>query len=116
MWISLKYCRWKVLFANRGIDIGLETGGAGAGRLLGGYEKERVLCTGNVRKTNNEVLSCNHCFRGKPINITYSECVSVALFIQNAKRMRPVILLSVAYLYHIFPPIKSTIFGEKKFC
>jgi len=31
-------------------------------------------------------------------SITYSECVSVALVIQNAKRMRRVILSSVACL------------------
>ena len=34
--------------------------------------------------------------RGKAISITYSECVSVALVIQHAKRMRGIILSSVA--------------------
>jgi hypothetical protein len=42
--------------------------------------------------------SRNHYYRGKAINITYSECVSVALVIQHAKRMRRIILSSVACL------------------
>jgi len=40
-------------------------------------------------------LSCNHRYRGKEINITYSECVSVSLFIKHAVRMCPIILSSV---------------------
>ena len=40
-------------------------------------------------------LSCNYCYRGKAISITYSECVFVALGIHNAMRMRRIILLSV---------------------
>jgi hypothetical protein len=44
------------------------------------------------------VHSRNHCCRGKAISITYSECVSVALVIQHAKRMRRIILSSVACL------------------
>jgi hypothetical protein len=43
-----------------------------------------------------EVRSRNHCCRGKAICVTYSECVSVALVIQHAKRMRRIILSSVA--------------------
>jgi hypothetical protein len=42
--------------------------------------------------------SRNHWCRGKAISITYSECVSVTLVIQHAKRMRRIILSSVAYL------------------
>jgi hypothetical protein len=49
-------------------------------------------------KRNIEARSRNHCCRGKAISITYSECVSVALVIQNAKRMRRIILSSVACL------------------
>jgi hypothetical protein len=45
-----------------------------------------------------EVLSRNCCCRGKAVSVTYSECVSVALFIQHAKRMRRIILPSVACL------------------
>ena len=35
-----------------------------------------------------EARSRNHCCRGKAGNITYSECVSVALVIQHAMHMR----------------------------
>jgi hypothetical protein len=45
-----------------------------------------------------EARSRNRCCRGKAISITYSECVSVALVIQHAKRMRSIILSSVACL------------------
>jgi hypothetical protein len=45
---------------------------------------------------NNESRSRDHCCHGKAISITHSECVSVALIIQHAKRMRRIILLSVA--------------------
>jgi hypothetical protein len=35
----------------------------------------------------DEARSRNHCYHGKAINIKYSECVSVALVIEHAKRM-----------------------------
>jgi hypothetical protein len=41
---------------------------------------------------NIEARSCNHRFSGKSISITYSECVSVALFNQHANRMRHVVI------------------------
>ena len=47
-------------------------------------------------KRNSEARSCNNCCSGKAISMTYSECVSVALVIQHAKRMRCIILSSVA--------------------
>jgi hypothetical protein len=46
---------------------------------------------------NIETHSCKHCGSGKAVSITYSECVSLALFIQYAKRMRHNMLSSVAY-------------------
>ena len=49
-------------------------------------------------KRNTEVRSRNHCCRGKAKIITYSACESVASVIQHAKRMRRVILSSVASL------------------
>jgi hypothetical protein len=49
-------------------------------------------------KGNINARSRNHCCRGKAISITYSECVSVDGVIQHAKRMRRIILLSVACL------------------
>jgi hypothetical protein len=48
-------------------------------------------------KLNNEARSRNHCCRGKEISITYSECVSVPIVTQHAKRMRRIILSSVAW-------------------
>jgi hypothetical protein len=47
---------------------------------------------------NNESRSRNHFCRKNAISITYSERVSVALVIQHAKRMRRIILSSVACL------------------
>jgi len=41
---------------------------------------------------NIELRSANHSCRGKPISITFSECVSVALVMQHANRMRLIIL------------------------
>jgi hypothetical protein len=49
-------------------------------------------------KRNIEARSRNHCRRGKAISIVYSECVSVALIIQDAMRMRRITLSSVACL------------------
>jgi len=47
---------------------------------------------------NIEAHLHNCCHRGKTINITYSECVSVDLFTHYAMRMRRIILLSVVCL------------------
>jgi hypothetical protein len=46
--------------------------------------------------SNIEKRSRDHCCRDKAISIAYSEYVSVALVIQHAKRMRRIILPSVA--------------------
>ena len=60
-------------------------------------------------QSNIEVRSCNHCYRGKAITITYSECESVALVIQHAKRMRRIILSSgLTGLTYFPPPISQT--------
>jgi hypothetical protein len=45
-----------------------------------------------------EVRSRNYCCHGEALVITYSDCVSVALVTQHAKRMRRIILPSVACL------------------
>jgi hypothetical protein len=49
-----------------------------------------------------ETRSRNHCCRGKAISITYSECVSVALVFQRAKRVRRIIVMSVASMAAYF--------------
>ena len=41
---------------------------------------------------NLEARSCNHCCSGKTIIITYSECVFVALDIQQAIRMHHIVI------------------------
>ena len=46
-------------------------------------------------KCSTVARSCNHCCHGKALNITYSECVSVALVIQHAKQTGCIILSSV---------------------
>jgi hypothetical protein len=51
-----------------------------------------------IKGRNIEARSRNHCCRRKVIIITYFQCVSVALVIQYAKRMRRIILSSVACL------------------
>jgi len=45
-----------------------------------------------------EMRSRNHSCHGKTTSVTYSECESVALVIQHAKRMRLIVLLNVARL------------------
>ena len=51
---------------------------------------------------------------GKAMSITYSECVFVALGIQNAMRMRRICHLWPIWLYDIFPHylINGTIFEK----
>jgi hypothetical protein len=49
-------------------------------------------------KRNIEKCLRNHCYRGKAVSITYSECVSVALGIKHAKCTRRILLSSVACL------------------
>jgi len=49
--------------------------------------------------SNIEANSCNHCFSGKQISITFYEYVFVALGIQHAMRTRPIILSSVIFRY-----------------
>jgi len=57
-------------------------------------------------KHNIQTRSRNQCYRGKAINITYSEYVFVALVIQH---------YTAIWLYCIFPHYvtNSTIFGKK---
>ena len=66
-------------------------------------------------KRDNAARSCSsHCCSGKAIIIIYSECVFVALIIQHSKRMRRIVLSSVASpTLQYFPTLshKVTIFG-----
>jgi len=58
-------------------------------------------------------LSRNHCCRGKTISIAYSECVSVALLIQHAKRMHHICTCSLTLLYLSHYLSKDAIFQKK---
>jgi len=46
----------------------------------------------NVRKRRTEVLSHNHCYNGKAISITYSECLFLDLGIVHAMRMSHIVI------------------------
>jgi len=48
-------------------------------------------------KRNFEARSCNHYWRGNAKSIIYSGCVSVALIIQRAKRIRCIVMSSVVW-------------------
>ena len=72
--------------------------------------------TGNVRITNIDARSRNHCCRGKAISITYwSVCACLhirALLIQHATRMRHIVTpLSQPIFRHYL--INGAIFGKK---
>ena len=55
---------------------------------------------------------CNHCYSGKAISTTYSECVSVLLVIQHAMCLRHVVMCPIL-LYSIFP-LSHTWHGFRK--
>ena len=55
----------------------------------------RVNKTGNVH-SYIEARSCNHCCSVKSIIIAYSECAFVALSIQQAVRMRHIVICGLS--------------------
>ena len=63
--------------------------------LFSWYESYRQT---KQRQRNIEALSLIDCCSDKAISTTYSECVSAALVMQHAKRMRRIILSLVACL------------------
>ena len=53
---------------------------------------------------NTEGPSCNHCYSGKAISFTYSECVFVAPGAQHAMRMRHIVICGMSHsilFFHI---------------
>jgi hypothetical protein len=67
-------------------------------KLPSDEQKGRLSKTSNVRTENIKARSRNHGCLEKAISIPHSQCVSVALFIQYAKRMRIIILSYMAFL------------------
>ena len=59
-------------------------------------------------KTGTEERPCNHCCSGKSLRITYSECVSVALVIQQAIRMSHVVISGLPGSTTFFQIISQT--------
>jgi hypothetical protein len=74
------------------------------------YDKEDRPCT---YKRDTEERSLNQSCRGTAICIIYSECVSGALLIQQAERMRHITIW--VWFYRIFPNYlkKGKILGKK---
>jgi hypothetical protein len=62
---------------------------------------------------NIEARSCDHCCSGKAMSVTYSECVSLALGIQHAMRIRHFILSSVCTIFFPRYFINGTIYEKR---
>jgi len=64
-----------------------------------------------------ETCSYNHCCSGKAVSITYSECVFVALYIQNEMRMRHTAICGLLGSTRVFPHylINGTIFEKRSY-
>jgi len=45
---------------------------------------------------NTEARPCNHCCRGRAVNVTYSESVFVSLVIQHAMLMRHIFVCGLS--------------------
>jgi hypothetical protein len=67
--------------------------------------KQDKQCT---YERNTERPSCNHCYSGKTVSITYCECVFVVLVIQYAMRMRPIVMCGLSNCIIFFHSISIT--------
>ena len=80
------------------VTLDRETSVAALGRH-DGVKRDRQL----THKSNIEAHRRNHCCSGKAIGIAYSECVSVALVIQHAMRMRHIVICGLSGCKIFFP-------------
>jgi hypothetical protein len=64
-------------------------------------------------KRSIEARSRNHCCYGKAISITYSECVSVAVGLQHAMRMRRIVINGLSVQYFSTLSLKRHDFRKK---
>ena len=66
-------------------------------------------------KSNTEALTRKHCWCGKAVSITYSECVPVTLNIQQEMRMRLIAIccLPGSTIFFSYYLINGTIFGKR---
>jgi len=63
---------------------------------------------------NVDSHSCEHCCRGKTINITYSECVFVAFGTLHAMRMFYIFICGLSgFTIFVYISQKGTIFEKK---
>jgi hypothetical protein len=68
--------------------------------------KENTTDNGRIKRKVEARSQKKNCCSKKAINITYSECVFVALVTQHAERMRRIVLsfvacLALPYIFHI---------------
>jgi hypothetical protein len=69
----------------------------------------------STHKCNIQARSCNNCFSGKAIIVTYYKCVFVAFGIQHAMHMRHIVICYLHGSAIFFDIISKTVrFSEKK--
>jgi len=69
----------------------------------GEYTRQAMCVSHNV-----EAGSCKQCYSGEAMSTTYSECVSVALGIQHAMRMRHIVICALPRSTIFFHIISQT--------
>jgi hypothetical protein len=91
-WREVLFGWWKLVRMRWGRACGTHGGGGKCMLGFGGETRKKETAWKTRRSWENDLRrayiiarSCNHCWHGKVIKITYFECVSLALVIQHAK-------------------------------